>query len=94
MGVFKDTSHPLKGAVDEVGIPIAREPGLEAREDECIVCYQCVANCSDGVLSLGLRGTRLDTEPTLPGRRGLIIAGALGLVSIPLLRIGLSRNHL
>lgn len=44
MGVFKDTSHPLKGAVDEVGIPIVREPDLEAREDECIICY-----CTTGI---------------------------------------------
>lgn len=92
MGVFKDTSHPLKGAVDQVGIPIMRDAGLQVWEDECIICYKCVANCSDGVLSLGLRGARLDTESTSPSRRGLIIAGALGLVSIPLLRIGIGRK--
>ncbi|MFC1524994.1 4Fe-4S binding protein [Planctomycetota bacterium] len=92
MGVFKDTSHPLKGAVDEVGIPLMRNEGRQVWEDECIICYKCVANCSDGVLSLGLRGARLDTEPTLPERRGLIIAGALSLVSIPLLRAGIGRK--
>jgi polyferredoxin len=74
----------------------ARSKELEALDEECIHCYTCVNECPKDQLFIKktdrparISGGEVKTVSILPSRRGFLVSGVLGILSLPLLKYSL-----
>jgi len=67
---------------------------LPHHRSECHLCLNCIDDCPNNALSFGFFGDRkkVKTKPQVT-RRKVIFAGLAGLLAVPTLRSGISKNH-
>ncbi len=71
---------------------ISENPGNTVHS-ECVVCLQCVRVCPESAVSFQVmpQDGGMSPERTDPGRRGFVLAGTLGLLTVGLFRTGPSQ---